>query len=131
MKSSIQTLSKDKNIHIYKKITFSKGVGYKKIEYLYDILVDNKVKETLCHNKKNPAVVVYSNHQIVRIEYWYKGKLNRRFGPSITTFSDKVVTSEMWYNNGVLLKEDEVDNIKKLIDRKKKIMKLRSKKLNG
>ena len=125
MNTTIQTLSKDKNYHIYRKITYNKGVGYKKIEYFYDIIVKGEVKESVCHNKKNPAVVIYNNNQITRIEYWYKGKLNRRYGPSIIVFDNKQIIQEMWYIDGVQVKDEDVEPLKQSIEIRKKIYKIR------
>ena len=120
METTIQTIIKNNLIHYYKKITYSRG--YKKIEYLYDLLENNEPTRTLCHNIKNPAVIVYSNNKIVRLEYWFKGELHREYKPAVILLSDNKVTSEIWYHNNVKLSDEEVQQIKNTIDRRKKIM---------
>ena len=127
MNYSVQTILKNKNIHFYKKITFNVRSRFKKIEYFYDILSNGDVKETLCHNEKNPAVIIYSGNKVTKLEYWYKGKLHRKYSPAIISFFDNKISSEEWYNDGIKLDEKEIDSIKKTIDRKTKIMRLKNK----
>lgn len=128
MNTSIQTLFINKDIHFYKMITVSNGVKYKKIEYFYDNIVDGIVVESLLHNGNKPAVIIYSEGGIIRIEYWYKGKLHRLFGPSVISLYNRKVGSEFWYNHGSLLTEQDVESIKKVLARKKKLYKLLYKK---
>ena len=120
METSIQTIVKNNKIHYYKKITYSKK--YKKIEYLYDILENNEQIKTFCHNIKNPAVIVYSNNKIIRLEYWNKGELHRDYKPAIIILNDNKISSEIWYHNNDKLSDDEVEQIKKTIDRRLKIL---------
>ena len=128
MNTSIQTLYLNKDIHFYKKITVSNGVKYKKVEYFYDNIVDGIIVETLLHNGNKPAVVIYSECCIIRIEYWYRGKLHRLFGPAVISLYNREVGSEFWYNHGTLLKQDEIESVKKVLSRKKKLYKLLYKK---
>ena len=130
MNYSIQTILKNKNIHYYKKITFNVRSRFKKVEYFYDVLTNGEIKETLCHNEKNPAVVIYSSNKIIKIEYWYKGKLHRKNGPSIITFINNKIDTEKWYIDGNELSIDEIDTIKKTFDRRLKILNIRYKKNN-
>lgn len=123
MSSSTQTIIKNDYIHYYKLITY-KGRQFKKIEYLYDLIEDGEVTKTLHHNEKNPAIIVYSNGKINRIEYWIKGELHREEKPAIVTLSQNKITSELWYHRNIKLLDDEVARIKKTIDRRQKIIKI-------
>ena len=122
METSIQTIIKNDVIHYYKKISYSKK--YKKIEYLYDIFQKGEAIKTMCHNTKNPAVIVYSNNKIVRLEYWVKGELHRETKPAIIHLSNNKISSETWYHHNIKLSDDEIDTIKKTIDRRLKILRI-------
>lgn len=122
MNTSIQTIIINKNIHYYKKLSY--GTKYKKIEYFYDIILDGDIKETLCHNYKNPAVIIYSNNKITKLEYWYKGKLHKKYGPAIIILSNNKIIDEYWYHYGEKLLDTDIQSIKIGIDRKIKINKL-------
>jgi len=126
MQPSIQTIIKNNRIHYYKKITYSKK--YKRIEYLYDIYENGEVKTTSCHNIKNPAVIVYSNNKITRLEYWVKGERHRENAASIITLSNNKVTTQIWYHHNEKLSDEEVESIKKCIDRRRKIIRILIKK---
>lgn len=123
---SIQTIIKNIHIHYYKNISYSKN--YKKIEYLYDIYDNGNIIKTLCHNIKNPAVIVYSNTKIVRLEYWFKGEIHRDSKPAIITLSNNKILKEIWYHNNIKLDDEEVKSIKTSIDRRRKIIKILIKK---
>lgn len=126
MNYSVQTILKNKNIHYYKKITYN-GHRYKKIEYFYDILSKGEIKETCCHNDKNPAVVIYSNNKVIQLEYWIKGKLHRKFAPAVIHFLNNKIDREDWWYEGTKLTDEEVESVKKTIDRRIKITKLMNK----
>lgn len=128
MSTAIQTIIKNEYIHYYRKTSYSKGGYYKKVEYFYDILNKENILESFHHREKEPAVVEYSNNKIKRVEYWYKGKRHRRYGPAIINLINNKSNTEEWYIEGEKLSDIEVDNIKKSIDRKRKILNIRYKK---
>lgn len=122
------------NILFVKKIDYDIKKKYKKITYLYEIYSNDKeeVKE-IKHNKNYPSIIEYHNNKIYKIEYWVHGKLHRELGPCIIYLDKKhSIIKEEWYKNGMELDKNEIDSIKKIIDRKLKmikvILKMKSKK---
>jgi len=123
---AISTITKNKLIHFYKKIKFNSRNRYKRIEYLYDILdKDNEIIDTKRHNALNkPAIIVYSNTKIIKLEYWYKGERHRNWAPAIIELEGKEIIFESWYHNGDKLNEKEIEQIKKTLSRRRKVLKL-------
>lgn len=120
MKSIIQTILKNNLIHYYKRIIY--GKKYKKVEFCYDKYENDKTI-TCYHNINNPAIIVYSNNKIIRLEYWVKGELHRQNLPAvIDIYGDHIV--ELWYHHNVKLTDDEIISIKKLVERNKKMYNL-------
>ena len=127
MKETIKTIYKSDKIHFYVKIYYSynKYNRYKKNEYYYDILDNNKVISTHKHNKQNkPAVIEYYNGKITKLEYWKHGKLDRKYAPAIIILDGKIIIKEQWFHDGIELSDNEIKKIKKVIDRRKKMLKL-------
>ncbi|MFA5585857.1 MAG: hypothetical protein WDA02_04860 [Saccharofermentanales bacterium] len=121
------------NILFVKKIDYNIKIKYKKITYLYEIYSNNEEIKEIKHNKNYPSIIEYNNNKINKIEYWVHGKLHRELGPSIIYLDNKhKITKEEWYKNGIKLDENEINSIKKIIDRKLKmikvILKMKSKK---
>jgi len=125
MKTARIPYRKYNNILFIKKIDYDIRRKYKKVTYLYETYINNEqVKETL-HNKNYPSVIEYYNNKICKIEYWVHGKLHRDYGPSIIHLDKKHnITNEEWYKNGIKLDKNEIDSIKKIIDRKLKMIKV-------
>lgn len=128
---------KYKNIVFVKKIDYDISKNYKKISYLYETYDDKgeMVNESL-HRKNNPAVIVYTHNYISEIQYWVDGKRHREYGPAIIHLDKKhQIVDESWYIKGKKLVDDELNDLKTLIDRRKKmlkvILKIQSKKLNN
>jgi len=123
---AISTILKNNLIHFYKSIKVNNRNRYKKVEYLYDILGrDGVVLETKRHNALNkPSVIIYHATKIIKLEYWYKGERHRNWAPSIIELSGKEIIFESWYQNGVKLTEQEIEQIKKTLDRRKKVLKI-------
>jgi len=128
---------KYKNIIFVKKIDYNIKTNYKKISFLYELYNEKGelIKEFL-HKKNNPAVLIYSNNYISEIQYWVNGQKHREYGPAIICLNKKhTIISEEWYINDKKLTEKELEDLKLLIDRRKKmlkvILKMKSKKLNN
>ena len=118
--------SKYKNLIFVKKIDYDLHRHYKKISYLYEVY-DEKgelVKELL-HRINNPCVVIYSGNYICELQYWNHGNKHREHGPAIMRLdkTHKVLTEE-WYINNIKLTETEIDDIKILNERRKKMYKV-------
>ena len=126
MKTVRIPFSKFKNLIFVKKIDYDLGRRYKKISYLYEIYDDKgeMIKELL-HRINNPSVVVYNNNYISQIEYWNHGNKHREHGPAIMRLdkTHKVITEE-WYINNKKITETEIDDIKILNERRKKMYKV-------
>jgi hypothetical protein len=126
-KESIFTILRNNKIHFYKKIVFDIKSNYKNIIYNYD-LFDNEgaIIKTVKHNSINkPADLLYYNNQLKNLEFWVHGKKHRMWGPAVISYDKKVVIHEEWYRNGIKLTDDEIDHVKKYMDRKRKIQQLR------
>lgn len=128
----ISSIKKNDYIHFYKKIKYNLRNKYKSVEYIYDIFNnDGSIKESKKHNNKKPAVIVYHKNKITTLEYWYKGKRHRNWGPAIINLDGKEIIREEWFNEGIKLTEDEINKIKTVVDRRKKMLKLIFKNRNG
>jgi len=116
---------KYKNIIFVKKIDYDLRKKYKKVTYLYEIYKDKELIEEVKHKNNYPAIIEYFNNKICKIEYWVNGKLHREYGPSII-FLDRQhkITKENWYKNGIELDQNDIDDIKKVIDRRTKVIKV-------
>ena len=121
MKSIIQTIIKNNLIHYYKRIIY--GKKYKKIEFCYDKYDENNKTTTYYHNINNPAIIVYSNNKIIRLEYWIKGELHRQNLPAIIDIYDDHI-EEKWYHHNEKLTDLEIESIKKTNERRKKMYNL-------
>jgi len=123
---AISTITKNELIHFYKKVNYNNRNRYKRIEYLYDILGrDGEVLETKRHNALNkPAIIIYHGTKIIKLEYWYKGERHRNWAPSIIELDGKEIVFESWYQSGTKLLEKEIEQIKKTLDRRRKVLKL-------
>lgn len=123
---AISTITKNDFIHFYKKINFNNRNRYKRIEYLYDIIGrDGIILETKRHNALNkPSTIIYLGNKIIKLEYWYKGKRHRNWAPSIIELDGKEIVFESWYQNGTKLNEKEIEQLKKTLDRRKKVLKI-------
>ena len=120
------TITKNDLIHFYKKINVNNRNRYKKVEYLYDILGrDGEILETKRHNAINkPSVIIYHATKIIKLEYWYKGQRHRNWAPAIIELSGKEIIFESWYQSGTKLLENEIEQIKKTLDRRRKVLKI-------
>jgi len=123
---AISTITKNELIHFYKSVKVNNRSRYKKIEYLYDILGENgEIKETKRHNALNkPAIIIYMGNKIIKLEYWFKGERHRNWAPSIIELNGKEIVFESWYQFGVKLTDKEIDQLKKTLDRRRKVLKL-------
>ncbi len=120
------SITKNELIHYYKKVTYNNSSRYRKIEFCYDILGrDDEILETKRHNSMNkPAVIVYLGNKIIKLEYWFKGNRHRSWAPSILELNGKEIIMESWYHNGIKLKENEIEKIKKTLARRRKVLKI-------
>ena len=117
------------NIIFSKKISCSLKMHSKTITYVYDIYdKDGKSGEEIVHRTDGPAVILYRNNMISELQYYIHGKKHREFGPAIIRLNKKhEVVNEEWFKNGKKISDKEIEEIKILIDRKKKMLKLLSK----
>lgn len=125
MKHAKQTIIKNDVIHYYKKISYNFNLKHKIIEFMYDIYENNEIKYTNYHNTiNNPAIIKYINNKITTMEYWFKGELHRNYGPAIIHFKNNKKIEEIWYKHNIKLHDNDVSNIKKIINRRKSIIKI-------
>lgn len=119
-----ELIHKANNLRYYKETYFNRANC--KISFYYEYYsVDDKDIISKLHNTHNkPAVIHYSSGKITKLEYWIKGKKDRLNAPAIITINGKEIYSEEWYHNGVKLSDVEIEQIKKVLERRKKIMKL-------
>ena len=128
---------KYKNIMFIKKIDYDIKRNYKKISYLYEVYDDKgEMINEFLHRKNNPAILIYSHNYISEIQYWMDGKKHREYGPAIICLDKKhQIISESWYINDKKIIDKELEDLKLLIDRRKKmfnvILKMKTKKLNN
>lgn len=124
MKTIRLPYKKYKNIIFIKRVDYRKY--YKKISYLYETYDNNgmMISETL-HQSNNPCIITYYNNSLSEIEYYKHGKRHRDYGPAIIHLNKKhEITEEKWYLNDIQLSEKEIDDLKLLIDRRKKMYKV-------
>lgn len=124
--TKIETILINKKIHYYKKTNSSSGGRYRCVEYCYDIFdKESNIIETKKHNALNKASVVdYNGTKVTKLEYWYKGKKHRNNAPAILILNGKTIIMEEWYHNGIKLNENEIKNIKIVLSRRKKVLKI-------
>jgi len=122
--------------YIYNNIIFSKKIScnlskhYKIITYVYDIYNKEGISEKEVKHRTNnlPAIIIYRNNIISELQYFYHGKKHREYGAAIIKLNSKhEITEELWYKDDKKLKETEIQEIKLLVDRRKKMLKLISK----
>jgi hypothetical protein len=123
---AISTIIRNEIIHFYKKVKLNNRSRYKKVEYLYDILgKDGEIVDTKRHNALNkPALIIYIGTKVVKLEYWYKGERHRNWAPAIIELDGKEIVFESWYQNGTKLNDKEIEQIKKTLSRRRKVLKL-------
>lgn len=112
------------NYIFYKKIEFNIRSRYKKVTYLYEKYDSNGelIDEYIHAQGDNPAVLVYRNNVLSELQYWKHGNKHREWNPAIMILdSQHKILSEKWYVNNKKLKEDEIEDKKKIIDRRKKM----------
>lgn len=128
-KESIFTISQNKDIHFYKKLNYDIRSHYKNIIYYYDLLDSNgDILKTVKHNYINrPTEILYYNNQLKKIEYWVHGKLHRKWGAAIINYNNRKIISEEWYHKGIKLSDQEVKDVIKIIERKRKLSHLMKK----
>jgi hypothetical protein len=129
MKELSIPIQKNGNIVLTKNIYYDLRKRYKKIEYIYNVLdVSGETIKAYKHNPKNPCVIEYSNNKISLLEYWYKGVKHREYAPAVLMFDRKgKILKQEWYTNGTKLNDEEINDIIKLLDRRRKIIKIISK----
>jgi len=120
------TIMKNNFIHFYRKVNVNNRNRYKRVEYLYDVLgKEGEILETKRHNALNkPAIIIYHATKIIKLEYWYKGQRHRNWAPAIIELSGKEIIYEVWYQSGTKLLENEIEQIKKTLDRRRKVLKI-------
>jgi hypothetical protein len=125
---------KVQNYILVKLIDYDIRKRYKKVSYAYEEYNGEELVKTYIHRIGKPAVIVYRNNRIYEVQYWKNGKFHRLFGPAIITYDGKEIASEKWFQYGRKLTEQEIEDEKKAIDRRKKMMKvilkMKSKKMN-
>lgn len=117
---------KKKNFVLFKEIKYDIRKKYKKIIYGYDKydLNTQEIVNTYKHRINKPAIIIYSKNRIIEVQYWKFGRLHRPYGPAIVRYSKNGVVDEVWFIDGNELDNDEVKQRKKMIDRRKKSLKL-------
>jgi hypothetical protein len=126
MKNSRIPYHRYKNIIFIKNIDYNIGSNYKKVSYLYETYNEKGelIKESL-HRKNSPAVIIYYHNYISEVQYWKHGKKHREYGPAIIQLDKKHnIINEQWFINNKEIKDKELEDIKLLIDRRKKIFKV-------
>jgi hypothetical protein len=93
------------------------------VKYFYENLSSKNNKPHLHNFKNKPAVIIYNNNKITKIEYWKHNKLHRDYAPAVITLSTNNTTTEEWYYGGKKLTDEEITKQKNLIERRIKIMK--------
>ena len=125
MKKSVRIpYKKIQNYILVKLIDYDIRKRYKKVSYAYEEYKDDELLKTYNHRIGKPAVIVYRNNHIYEVQYWNYGKYHRMFGPAIIVYDGKEISSEKWYQNGRKLTDEEIEDEKKGIDRRKKMMKV-------
>ena len=115
---------KVQNYILIKEIKYDLRKRYKKVSYAYEEYDNDILKETLYHRINKPAIIIYRNNHINELQYWKFGKLHRDFGPAVIKYEINKISEELWYHFGKKLTDYEIENEKKVIDRRKKMYKL-------
>lgn len=117
---------KIKNFILFKDISYNLKGKYKKVKYGYDEYDINtkEIKKTSLHRINKPAIIIYRNNKISEVQYWRFGKLHRTQGPAIIVYDKNETINEEWYNEGNKLNDNEIEQLKKIIFRRKKSLKL-------
>ena len=125
---------KVQNYILIKLIDYDLRRKYKKVSYAYEEYLDGELIKTYTHRIGKPAVIIYRNNHINELQYWKFGKLHRQYGPAILIYDGKEISSEKWFFEGRKLTDIEIEDEKKIIDRRKKMMKvilkIKNKKIN-
>lgn len=116
-----------KKIHNYiliKEIIYDLRKRYKKVTHAYEEYKDGNLINIYKHRIGKPAIIIYRNNHISEIQYWKYGKLHREHGPAIIIYDGMNCNIEKWYKNGLALSEEDIEHEKKIINRRKKMIKL-------
>lgn len=114
---------KIQNYILIKEIIYDLRKKYKKVTYAYEEYDKDDILISITkHRSKKPAIIIYRNNHISEIQYWKFGKLHREHGPSVIVYDGMTICLEKWYKNGILLSEEEIENEKKIINRRKKMI---------
>jgi hypothetical protein len=111
-----------KNLIFVKKIDCDLKRKCKTITYVYEVYDDkgNMLNEVI-HRNSLPAIIIYKNNKITELQYFTHGKKNREFGPAILKLNSKhEVIEESWYKDNKKVSKEEIEETKKMIDRRKK-----------
>jgi hypothetical protein len=115
---------KIQNYILIKRVDYNIRARYKKVSYAYEEYKDGELIKTHTHRIGKPAVIIYRNNHINELQYWKFGKLHRSYGPAIIIYDGKDIGSEKWFHEGKRLTDLEIEDEKKLIDRRKKLITL-------
>lgn len=108
----------------YKEVIFSKG--FKEVDFFLEYTTEtSNVKKF--HNPDGPAIIIWNNNKIKRIEFWINGKRHRKWGPAIAYFEVSKgklnIINEQWFMNNIELTEKEIEHIKLKLNRINKLKK--------
>ena len=115
---------KVQNYILVKLIDYDIRKRYKKVSYAYEEYNGQELVKTNIHRIGKPAVIIYRNNRIYEVQYWNFGKLHRMFGPAIIVYDGKEIASEKWFQYGTKLTDEEIEDEKKTISRRQKMMKV-------
>ena len=115
---------KVQNYVLIKQVDYDLRRRYKKVSYAYEEYKNEELIKTHTHRIGKPAVIIYRNNHISEVQYWKFGKLHRSYGPAIIVYDGKEISTEKWYFDGRKLTDWEVEDEKKVIERRKKMMKV-------
>ena len=115
---------KIQNYVLVKLIDYDMRRRYKKVSYAYEEYKDEELIKTYIHRIGKPAIIIYRNNHINELQYWKFGKLHRLYNPAIIVYDGKEISVEKWFYDGKKLTDSEIEDEKKIIDRRKKMMKV-------
>ena len=115
---------KVQNYVLIKQVDYDIRRRYKKVSYAYEEYKDGELVKTYNHRIGKPAIIIYRNNHIHELQYWKFGKLHRSYAPAIIVYDGKEISQEKWFVNGKKLTDLEIEDEKKIIDRRKKMMKV-------
>lgn len=115
-----------KNYVFVKNIKYNIRGRYKRITYIYEIYnKKGEMTEEKTHRNKLPAVIIYTNNYISELQYWKHNELHREYGPAIIHLNRKhEIIDEEWFINNKSISKEEIEKIKKVVERRKKLYKL-------